>query len=76
MRTLLYSCVEVHIAIELSFGVVSGVGPDINVLDGSPRVSRGTGCFYDFSAFVPPFVRMGRITYCLPRNVFYSCMKS
>ena len=27
-------------AIELSFGVVSGVGPGIHVLDGSPRSSR------------------------------------
>jgi len=32
-------CVEVRIAIELSFGVVSGVSPGIHVLDGSPRAS-------------------------------------
>jgi len=32
--TLLRSCVEVCIAIELSFGVVSGVGQGIDVLDG------------------------------------------
>jgi len=30
-------------AIELSFGVVSGLG---HVLDGSPRDSRGKGCFW------------------------------
>ena len=30
---LLHSCVEVHKPIELSFGVVSGVGPGIGVLD-------------------------------------------
>jgi len=36
MGTLLRRCVEVRIAIELSFGVVSGVGPGIHVLDGSP----------------------------------------
>jgi len=34
MRNLLRSCVEVRTAIELSFGVVSGVGPGIHVLDG------------------------------------------
>ena len=32
---------EVRIAIKLSYGVVSGVGPGIHVLDGSPRASRG-----------------------------------
>jgi len=37
--------VKVRITIELSFGVVSGVGPGIHVLDGSPRASRGRGCF-------------------------------
>jgi len=47
----------VHTAIELSFGVVSGVGPCIDVLDGGPRASRGRGCFWhDFSAFEPLFV--------------------
>jgi len=40
MGNLLRRCVEVRIAIELSFGVVSGVGPGIHVLDGSPRASR------------------------------------
>ena len=46
MGSLLRSCVEVLTAIELSFGVVSGVGPGIHVLDGSPRDSRGRGCFW------------------------------
>jgi len=41
MGTLLHRCVEVHKAIELSFGVVSGVGPGIHVLHGGPRASRG-----------------------------------
>jgi len=45
LGTLLRRCVEVHKAIELSFGVVSGVGPDIRVLDGSLHASRGRGCF-------------------------------
>ena len=39
MGNLLRRCVEVHKAIELSLGVVSGVGPGIHVLDGSPRAS-------------------------------------
>jgi len=34
MGPLLHSCVEVCEPIELSFGVVSGVGPGIDVLDG------------------------------------------
>ena len=33
-------------AIELSLGMLSGVGPGIHVLDGSPRASRGRGCFW------------------------------
>jgi len=32
--------VKVRTAIELLFGLVSGVGPGIHVLDGSPRASR------------------------------------
>ena len=46
MGTLLHRCVKVRKAIELSFSVVSGVGPGIHVLDGSPRASRGRGCFW------------------------------
>jgi len=41
MGTLLRRCVELRTVIELSFGVVSGVGPGIHVSDGSPRASRG-----------------------------------
>ena len=44
--TLLRRCVELRRAIKLSCGVVSGVGPGIHVLDGSPRPSRGRGCFW------------------------------
>jgi len=40
MGTLLRRCVEVRITIELSFGVMSGVGPGIHVLDGSLHASR------------------------------------
>jgi len=57
---LLHRCVEVHKAIELLFGVMSGVGPGIHVLDESQRASRGRGCvwhgFWHFSAFAPAFV--------------------
>jgi len=34
------------IAIELSFGTVSGVGAGIHVLNGSPRASSRRGCFW------------------------------
>ena len=34
MGTLLCNCAEVHEPIKLSFGVVSGFGPGIGVLDG------------------------------------------
>jgi len=42
MGSLLHSCAEVRIAIELSFGVVIGVGPGIDVLDGV-HVPQGEG---------------------------------
>jgi len=32
--------------IGMPFGVVSGMGPGIHVLDGSPRASRGRSCFW------------------------------
>jgi len=58
---LLRRCVEVRTAIELSFGVVSGVGPGIHVLDGIKFTClKGKGCFWHgfwhFSAFAPIFV--------------------
>jgi len=46
MGPLLRSCVEVREPIELPFGMVSGVGPGIDVLDGGPRALRGKGCFF------------------------------
>ena len=46
MGTLLRRCVEVHRAIELSFGVASGVGTGIHVLDGGSRASKGRVCFW------------------------------
>jgi len=64
MGNLLRRCVEVRTAIELSFGVVSGVGPDIHVFDGSPRASRGRGCFWHgfwhFSEFTAYYFEWGK----------------
>jgi len=48
MGPLLRSCAEVRTAIKLSFGVVSGVGPDIDVLDGVHVPQGEGGCFGDF----------------------------
>jgi len=39
-KPLLRRCAEVRPVIELSFGMVSGVGPGIDVLDGVPHASR------------------------------------
>jgi len=39
MGPLLHSCVELHELSELSFGVVSVVGPGIDVQNGGPRGS-------------------------------------
>jgi len=47
MDNLLHSCVEVHEPIELSFGVVSGVGPGIGVLGGL-MCCKGIGGFMGF----------------------------
>jgi len=77
MGTLLRRCVEMRTVIELSFGVVSGVDPGIHVLDGSPRASRGLGCFWygfcHFSASAPAIRLNGQSDV---RNVFDSCVKS
>jgi len=40
MGPLLHSCEEVRTAIGPSFGVVSGIDPSIDVLDGGPCRSR------------------------------------
>jgi len=53
MGPLLHSCVEVREPIKPSFGIVSGMGPGIVVLDGGLRASGRMGCFWDFSAFAP-----------------------
>jgi len=51
MRTLLHTCVKVHEAIELSFGVVSGVGSGIGVLDGGLHAPRKRGGYGVFSPY-------------------------
>ena len=53
MGTLWRSCAKLHEAIELPFGVVSGVGPGIDVLDRGSRALRGREGFGKFS---PPLV--------------------
>jgi len=45
MSTLRRSCAKVREPIELSFGMVSVVGPGIDVLDGGPRTLRGREVF-------------------------------
>ena len=55
METLLRRCVKVRKAIELSFGMVSGVDPGIHVLDGGPRASRGRVCFNFLAWFSAEF---------------------
>jgi len=56
MGTLLHSCAEVRELIELSFMVISGVGPDIGVLDGGRCAARESGSFV---GFYPPLVSLG-----------------
>jgi len=43
MGALLHSCVEVREPIELSFEVMSVVGPNIGVLDGGLTCPKGKG---------------------------------
>jgi len=39
--------------------MVSGVGPGIRVLDGSPRASTDRGCFWHFLEFTPYYFQWG-----------------
>ena len=57
METLLHSCIEVRELIELSFGVVSGWVPGVDILNEGPRDSRGRS---DFRVVCPigPMVSM------------------
>ena len=66
------NCAELHAAIKLSFGMMSGVNPGIFVLDGGPCASRegmdfGVICLHWPSGFNGVFCN---------RNVFDSCVKS
>jgi len=56
-RALLRSCAEVHAAIELSFGVVSGDTPGIHVLDGV-HLPQGKGWILGSFAPTGPMVSM------------------
>jgi len=55
MGTLLHSCAEVREPIELSFGVVSGIGSGIHILDGCARVKR-KGLILGLCADIGPMV--------------------
>jgi len=69
MRTLLRSCAEVREPIELSFGVVSGVGLGILLLDGGPGAPRQKGA-------TESCCPIGFNGVFLHRNIFDSCVKS
>ena len=71
MGTLLRRCVKVRTAIELSFGVVSGVGPDIDVQNGGPHALREG---WILALFAPSAQCFNGVVY--NRNVFDSCMRS
>jgi len=64
MGTLLCSCVKVREPIELSLGVVSGVGLDICMLDGTPGAPREMGSFGGFSPH--------RFEWCIFHTEMYS----
>jgi len=64
--SLLRHCVEVCTVIELSFRVVSGVGPGIHVLDGRSMYPKGKGLllawFLAFFGIFAVFISMGKVT--------------
>jgi len=71
--TSLHSCVEVHEPIELSFGVVSGGGPGICVLDGVDVLKGEERGGWEVSQSFSPIHFSGTL---LSRNVLDSCVKS
>jgi len=71
MGTLLHSCTELCEPIELLFGVVSGVGPSIYVLDGV-HVPQVEGVDFGICLHWPN----GLNGVVFNRNVFDSCIKS
>jgi len=72
MGRLLRNCAEVREPIQLSFGVVSGLGPGTDVLGGCPRASRGTADFWVVFSLWPN----GFKGLLVKRNVFDACVKS
>jgi len=75
MGPLLHSCAEVRAAIELSFGVVSGVGPGIHELDGV-HVSQKEGAVWGFFGICAPIGLNGLNKVFSHRNVFDFYIKS
>jgi len=73
--TLLCSCAEMCEPIELSFDMVSGVGPGIYVLDGGSHAPKGRGCFGIFQHLCPIGFN-GQNDLFSHRNVFDSYMKN
>jgi len=77
MGPLLHRCTEVHEPIKLSFGMVSGVGPGIDVLDGVlVHMPQGEGAVSGVFRHLHPIRLNGKNTYCSLINVFDSCVKS
>ena len=72
--TLLHSCAEVCEPIELSFGVVSGVGGWIAVLDGGARAARERGRVA--GVFFPINLTGTLFSDVLFSDVLDSCVKS
>jgi len=68
----MHSCVEAREPITLSFGVVSGVGPGIDILHGSRRGSRVGGGFWGCLPHWPN----GLNGLIFKRDVIDSCVKS
>jgi len=73
MGTLLRSFVEVRKVIELSYGMISGVGPGIDVLGGVDLLQGEWAVSWGFSRHWFQWVS---VAYLLNRNVFDLCMKS
>jgi len=58
MGTSLHSCAEMHGPFQLSFVVVTVVGPSIGELDGVDMLQEEGEGFWEVSQSFPPFVSM------------------
>jgi len=70
METLLHSCAEVREPIELSFGMVSDVGPGIYVLDRGSRAPKGRAVVGIFRHLRPHWFELAER--CIFRTEMYS----